>query len=84
MKKLLFLLVCVAPICLASCASNQGGATVSASAGGTKSKKSGVSKQVPDHEPKIDFWQNGGGACCPYHAQLYQEQALAGRGKRGA
>lgn len=22
-----------------------------------------------DHEPHYDYWENGGGACCPHHAQ---------------
>lgn len=24
-----------------------------------------------DHKPSYDYWQNGGGACCPAHAHLF-------------
>jgi hypothetical protein len=32
---------------------------------------------VPDHEPRYDYWQNGGGACCPQHAKMFEEQRAA-------
>jgi hypothetical protein len=25
---------------------------------------------VPDHKPRYDYYEQGGGACCPYHAAL--------------
>ncbi|MCB1076194.1 MAG: hypothetical protein KDM63_00280 [Verrucomicrobiae bacterium] len=37
---------------------------------GCVTNESGVaSNQVPDHQPRYDYWENGGGACCAYHAQ---------------
>ena len=34
---------------------------------------------VPDHAPRYDYWENGGGACCPYHAQQFQAARAAKR-----
>ena len=25
-----------------------------------------------DHKPSYDYWQNGGGACCPAHSHLFE------------
>ncbi len=25
-----------------------------------------------DHKPSYDYWQNGGGACCPAHAAMFE------------
>lgn len=64
MKATFPILAAAAVLCFSSCASTDGATTAKAPA-----KKQGGSKLSPDHEPKIDFWQNGGGACCAYHAQ---------------
>ena len=63
-----------------SCASNPG--ANGANEGGRVAKEAGGSAVKPDHEPSFDYWQNGGGACCPYHAQMYQAQAA--RKSRGS
>jgi hypothetical protein len=65
---------------LASCASNPG--TNGTGEGGRVAKKAGGSAAKPDHEPSFDYWQNGGGACCPYHAQMFQAEAA--RKSRGS
>ncbi len=63
-----------------SCASNPG--TDVAGGGARGGRKSGTAAVKPDHAPSFDYWQNGGGACCPYHAQTYQAQAA--RQSRGS
>jgi hypothetical protein len=63
-----------------SCASNPG--TRVADEGARAARKAGGAAGKPDHEPSFDYWQNGGGACCAYHAQMYQAQAA--RQSRGS
>jgi|TARA_B110000305_G_C19375788_1_gene606893 outer membrane biogenesis lipoprotein LolB len=67
MKATLPILAATAALLFSSCASN--GSTAGK---GTSAQKQGGS----DHEPQIDFWQNGGGACCAYHAQQHQAKTL--------
>lgn len=59
---------------LISCASNP--AANGPGEVGRGARKTGAAAAKPDHEPSFDYWQNGGGACCPYHAQMYQEQTI--------
>lgn len=56
-----------------SCASNPGAGSTAEE--GRVAKKARGAAVDPDHEPSFDYWQNGGGACCAYHAQMYQAQA---------
>jgi len=79
MKATFPILAAAAALCFSSCASTGGSATAPR-VSEAPARKQGGSKpgSAPDHEPRIDFWQNGGGACCPYHAQVYQAESLAG------
>gem|GEM_PF-1336810 len=79
MKAMIPILAATAAFCFSSCTST-GGTSTSPRVSEATARKQGGSKPAtaPDHEPRIDFWQNGGGACCPYHAQLHQAQTLAG------
>lgn len=62
-----------------SCASDPG---ARGAGEGGRVAKAGGSAAKPDHEPSFDYWQNGGGACCAYHAQMYQAEAA--RKSRGS
>jgi hypothetical protein len=77
MKATFPILATAAALFFSSCAST--GGSTSATGASTAKKSGSKPANEPDHEPKIDFWQNGGGACCPYHAQAYQAEALAAK-----
>jgi hypothetical protein len=73
------LILAATALLLASCASKDGGGKPAPQVSKAPGKKASSGPSGgPDHKPKVDFWQNGGGACCAYHAQLYQAQNLAG------
>ena len=40
----------------------------------TDTQKSG-SGATANHKPSFDYWQNGGGACCPQHANEFASKS---------